>query len=195
MGKEAKTSEELFQIQGKPSASQALPLALQHVVAMIVGCVTPAIIVAGAAGLSPRDSVILIQAALVMSALTTFIQLYPLGKGKIRIGSGLPVIMGISFAYVPTMQAIAGSFDVATILGAQIVGGVIAVLVGIFIKQIRKFFPPLITGTVVFAIGLSLYPTAINYMAGGTSSSSYGSWQNWLVAFITLIIVTALNHY
>ena len=185
MGKEAKTSEELFKIQGKPSASQALPLALQHVVAMIVGCVTPAIIVAGAAGLSPRDSVILIQAALVMSALTTFIQLYPLGKGKIRIGSGLPVIMGISFAYVPTMQAIAGSFDVATILGAQIVGGVIAVLVGIFIKQIRKFFPPLITGTVVFAIGLSLYPTAINYMAGGTSNSSYGSWQNWLVAVIT----------
>lgn len=103
--------------------------------------------------------------------------------------------MGISFAYVPTMQAIAGSFDVATILGAQIVGGIIAIIVGIFIKQIRKFFPPLITGTVVFAIGLSLYPTAINYMAGGVSSPSYGSWQNWTVAFITLIIVTALNHF
>lgn len=190
------TSEELFKIDGKPQIAQALPLALQHVVAMIVGCVTPAIIVAGVAGLSAGDSIILIQAALVMSALTTLVQLYPLiKKGSIRIGSGLPVIMGISFAYVPTMQAIAGDYDVATILGAQIVGGVIAIIVGIFIKQIRKFFPPLITGTVVFAIGLSLYPTAINYMAGGVSSESYGSWQNWLVAFITLAIVTGLNHY
>lgn len=196
MNREAKTSEELFKMNGKPSMTQALPLALQHVVAMIVGCVTPAIIVASVAGLSTKDSIILIQAALVMSAITTLIQLYPFIKtGSFKIGSGLPVIMGISFAYVPTMQAIAGSYDVATILGAQIVGGIVAIIVGVFIKQIRKFFPPLITGTVVFAIGLSLYPTAINYMAGGTSNSSYGSWQNWLVAFITLIIVTALNHY
>ncbi len=197
MGRESMSgaSGELFRIDGKPSASQAIPLALQHVVAMIVGCVTPAIIVAGVAGLSSADSIILIQAALVMSALTTFIQLFPLRRGALAIGSGLPIIMGISFAYVPTMQAISGDYDVATILGAQIVGGIIAIIVGIFIKQIRKFFPPLITGTVVFAIGLSLYPTAINYMAGGAGSENYGSWQNWTVAFITLIIVTALNHY
>lgn len=195
-GKEMKkTSDELFILDGKPSLGQTVPLALQHIVAMIVGCVTPAIIVAGVAGLSEQDSIILIQAALVMSAISTLLQLFPFKFGKFRIGSGLPVIMGISFAYVPMMQAIAGSFDVATILGAQIVGGVIAIIVGIFIKQIRKFFPPLITGTVVFAIGLSLYPTAINYMAGGVSSPSYGSWQNWTVAFITLIIVTALNHF
>lgn len=197
MSAEAKenTSALLFDLNGKPSLGQSFPLALQHVVAMIVGCVTPAIIVAGVGGLSDEDSVILIQAALVLSALTTLVQLYPLKKGKLRIGSGLPVIMGISFAYVPTMQAIAGDFGVGTILGAQIVGGIIAVLVGIFIKQIRKFFPPLITSTVVFAIGLSLYPTAINYMAGGVGSEQYGSWQNWTVAVITLIIVTALNHY
>ena len=195
-GKEMKkTSDELFILDGKPSLGQTVPLALQHIVAMIVGCVTPAIIVAGVAGLSEQDSIILIQAALVMSAISTLLQLFPFKFGKFQIGSGLPVIMGISFAYVPTMQAIAGSFDIATILGAQIVGGVIAIIVGIFIKQIRKFFPPLITGTVVFAIGLSLYPTAINYMAGGVSSPSYGSWQNWTVAFITLIIVTALNHF
>ena len=156
------TSALLFDLYGKPTLGQAFPLALQHVVAMIVGCVTPAIIVAGVGGLSDKDSVILIQAALVLSALTTLVQLYPFQKGKLRIGSGLPVIMGISFAYVPTMQAIAGDFGVGTILGAQMVGGLVAVIVGIFIKEIRKFFPPLITGTVVFAIGLSLYPTAIN---------------------------------
>ena len=189
------TSALLFDLYGKPTLGQAFPLALQHVVAMIVGCVTPAIIVAGVGGLSDKDSVILIQAALVLSALTTLVQLYPFQKGKMRIGSGLPVIMGISFAYVPTMQAIAGDFGVGTILGAQMVGGLVAVIVGIFIKEIRKFFPPLITGTVVFAIGLSLYPTAINYMAGGVGSPQYGSWQNWMVALITLFIVTGLNHY
>ena len=200
MGKNKETgrtiSQELFYVNGKPTVSQAFPLALQHVVAMIVGCVTPAIIVAGVAGLSPADSIILIQAALVMSALTTFLQLFPILKGTpVSIGSGLPVIMGISFAYVPTMQAIAEEYHVAAILGAQIIGGAVAVLVGVFIKQIRRFFPPLIAGTVVFAIGLSLYPTAINYMAGGVGSADYGSWQNWLVSIIVLIIVTALNHY
>ena len=190
------SADDLFNMEGKPSFLQAFPLSLQHVAAMIVGCVTPAIIVANAAGLSDSDSVILIQAALFVSALTTLLQLYPLFHGRAyAIGSGLPMIMGISFAYVPTMQAIATQYDVATILGAQIVGGIVALLVGLFIKQIRKFFPPLITGTVVFAIGLSLYPTAINYMAGGTSNEHYGAWQNWLVAIIVLCIVTYLNHY
>ena len=102
---------------------------------------------------------------------------------------------GYQFCLRAKYAGIAGEYDIATILGAQIVGGIVALLVGLNIKRIRKFFPPLITGTVVFAIGLSLYPTAINYMAGGASSENYGSWQNWLVAVITLIIVTFLNHY
>ena len=70
-----------------------------------------------------------------------------------------------------------------------------AVVVGLLVRKIRVFFPPLITGTVVFTIGLSLYPTAINYMAGGTSSETYGSWENWAVAIFTLVIVTVLNHF
>ena len=187
---------ELFKLDGRPALGKAIPLALQHVVAMIVGCVTPAIIVSGSAGLSDADSVTLLQAALIVAALSTLLQLFPIFKGKaLAIGSGLPVIMGISFAYVPSMQAIAEGFDVATILGAQIFGGVIAALVGLNIKAIRKFFPPLITGTVVFAIGLSLYPTAINYMAGGVGKPNYGSWQNWAISLITLAVVITLNHF
>lgn len=184
----------IFETDGLPRFHEALPLALQHVVAMIVGCVTPAIIVAGAAGISNEDQVILIQAALVVAAVSTLIQLFPIGK-KFPIGSGLPMIMGVSFAYVPSMQAIADGYGIETILGAQIVGGVIAVIMGFLVKRIRVFFPPLITGTVVFTIGLSLYPTAINYMAGGTASENYGSWENWLVAFFTLAVVTVLNHF
>ena len=190
------TRSTIFELSGVPALNQAFPLALQHVVAMIVGCVTPAIIVSGVAGLSEADSVILIQAALVTSALATLLQLFPFIKTRyLTIGSGLPVIMGISFAYVPSMQSIAEEYDVATILGAMIAGGIVAVFVGLFIRKIRKFFPPLITGTVVFTIGLSLYPTAINYMAGGVGSEDYGSWQNWLVAILTLTIVTVLNHF
>ena len=128
--------------------------------------------------------------------MSTLLQLFPIGgKAKFAIGSGLPIIMGVSFAYVPSMQAIAESYGIAAIMGAEIVGGIVAVVMGLLVKKIRVFFPPLITGTVVFTIGLSLYPTAINYMAGGTSSPNYGSWQNWAIAFFTLIVVTALNHF
>ncbi len=119
------------------------------------------------------------------------------------------MILGISFAYLPSMQAIAGEGGgVETIVGAMMVGGIVAVVVGVFVKKIRKFFPPLITGTVVFTIGLSLYPTAINYMAGGVANNAeliakkglpesmiYGSWQNWLVALITLIAVMCFSTF
>ena len=198
--------ELLFQPRGIPPLGTATSLALQHLVAMIVGCVTPPIIIAGAIGLSQEEQVLLIQASLVMSAVSTFLQLFPVGG---RFGSGLPVILGVSFAYVPSMQAIAASGGgVAAIAGAMIVGGIVAVLVGVFVRKIRRLFPPVITGTVVFTIGLSLYPTAINYMAGGTGNTYesvveqqgltealvYGSWQNWLIAALTLAAVLVLNH-
>lgn len=196
----------LFQFYGVPPLGSSVSLALQHLVAMIVGCVTPAIIISEAVGLGQADRVLLIQASLVMSAVSTFLQLFPIGK---RFSSGLPVILGVSFAYVPSMQAIASSGGgISAIAGAMVVGGIVAVIVGVFVKQIRTLFPPVITGTVVFTIGLSLYPTAINYMAGGTGNTAaavaakglpealvYGSWQNWLVAVLTLAVVMLLNNY
>ncbi len=186
----------LFELDGIPSIGSAFPLALQHVVAMIVGCVTPAIIISGAAGLSEADSVILIQASLIISALSTLLQLFPIGsKTGFHLGAGLPVIMGVGFAYLPTMQAIVSEHGLSAIFGGQLVGGIIAIIVGLSIKKIRKFFPPLIAGTVVFTIGLSLYPTAINYMAGGVGSPTYGTWPNWVVSLFTLVVVTLLNHF
>ena len=107
MKQSSKEYASIFQMDGIPKFSQALPLALQHVVAMIVGCVTPAIIVSNVANLSTADRVILIQAALVVSALSTLLQLFPIGKKNgFHLGAALPVIMGISFAYVPSMQSI-----------------------------------------------------------------------------------------
>lgn len=196
----------LFQLNGIPPLGMSISLALQHLVAMIVGCVTPAIIIANALGLPQSERVLLIQVSLVMSAVTTLIELFPIGG---KLGSGLPVIFGISFAYLPSMQAIVGGGgDIATIAGAMVVGGIVAAVVGVFVKKIRRFFPPIITGTVVFTIGLSLYPTAINYMAGGTgntyevvvlrkgltSALVHGSWQNWAVAAFTLIVVMVMSN-
>lgn len=198
--------EALFQLNGVPPLGMSISLALQHLVAMIVGCVTPAIIIANALGLPQSERVLLIQVSLVMSAVTTLIELFPIGG---KLGSGLPVMFGISFAYLPSMQAIVGGGgDIATIAGAMVVGGIVAAVVGVFVKKIRRFFPPIITGTVVFTIGLSLYPTAINYMAGGagntyevvvlrkglTSALVHGSWQNWAVAAFTLIVVMVMSN-
>ena len=198
--------EALFQLNGIPPLGMSISLALQHLVAMIVGCVTPAIIIANALGLPQSERVLLIQVSLVMSAVTTLIELFPIGG---KLGSGLPVMFGISFAYLPSMQAIVGGGgDIATIAGAMVVGGIVAAVVGVFVKKIRRFFPPIITGTVVFTIGLSLYPTALNYMAGGagntyevvvlrkglTSALVHGSWQNWAVAAFTLIVVMVMSN-
>ena len=138
--KNSNTSQELFNLNGKPSFGQALPLAFQHVVAMIIGCVAPAIILAGVSGLLESDTVVLIQASLAMSAISTFIQLFPFIKFKsYQIGAGLPVIMGISFAYVPIMQSIAQDADVGTILGAQIVGGIVAIITLVVVTGLNHF--------------------------------------------------------
>ncbi|MFA5624495.1 MAG: nucleobase:cation symporter-2 family protein [Bradymonadales bacterium] len=190
--KDNEYNEALFKLSGRPPFLTALPLALQHVVAMIVGCITPALILANTANLSVPDQVILVQGALFIAAISTMIQLVHFGG---IVGSGLPVIMGVSFAYLPSMVAIVYGYDIATIFGAQVVGGGIAFVFGFFVRKIRFLFPPLITGTVVFTIGLSLYPTAIHYMAGGQNTPDYGSWQNWLVAIFTLLVVTILNHF
>lgn len=197
MGSRKEKYASVFELNGIPKLSQALPMALQHVVAMIVGCVTPAIIIAGVAAgkgeITTSDTIYLVQAALLVAAVSTLIQIFPIAKKT--IGSGLPMVMGVSFAYLATMQSIAAEFNLATIFGAQIVGGIVAIFAGIFVKWIRPLFPPLVTGTVVFTIGLSLYPVAINYMAGGKGSADYGSIKNWLVALITLVVVTVLNYF
>ena len=183
----------LFDMDGRlPPLACSLPLAMQHLVAMIVGCVTPAIIISSVAGLDNAQRILLIQSSLVCAALSTLLQLFGITR---MCGARLPVIMGVSFAYLATMQSIATTFSIAEIFGAQLVGSLVAIVIGVFAKRIQHLFPPLITGTVVFTIGLSLYPTAITYMAGGSGNPDFGSWQNWLVAIFTLVCVTSLNHF
>lgn len=189
---ESNEKSQLFNFVGKLTLKEIIPLGLQHVIAMIVGCVTPAIIVASAAGLDAKDKILLVQSALIFSGIATLIQLFPIAN---KIGARLPIIMGVSFAYVPTLTAIAGEFNMATIFGAQICGGIVAFIFGIFSRKLTKFFPPIVTGTVILAIGLSLYSIAIKYIAGGIGNPGFGSPLNWLVAIVTLSVVIFLNFF
>lgn len=198
---EVTKKDPLFTYAEKVRLKRVVPLGIQHLAAAVAGIVTPALMIAEQCQLDTGSKTMLIQISLIVSGLATLLQLFPI----FRIGSGLPLIVGVSYAYLPAMQAIAGDYistnpsdpqgAVAVILGAVMAGGVVAFLVGFFIKWIRRLFPPLVTGTVVFTIGLSLYPTAVRYMAGGSSSPYFGSWPAWTVALFTLMIVIYFNYF
>ena len=190
---EAQGSSALFSQDGKLSAQELIPMALQHVVAAVVGIITPAIIVANLCHLPADQKTLLIQVSLVMSGLVTLVQAHPLFGG--RFGSGLPVIMGTSFAYVPTLSAVGVQFGIGAILGAEIIGGAVAVMFAMFFRKIKSLFPSVVTGTVVLCIGISLYTVAVGYMAGGSGSSTFGSAQNWLVALVTLVACVYFSNF
>ncbi|MDO5716187.1 MAG: nucleobase:cation symporter-2 family protein [Tissierellia bacterium] len=189
-------STSLFDLDGRPPFKKSFPIALQHFLAMLVGNALPSLVLTsalkGTEFAVPSDqAVYIIQAGMFIAALATFLQLYPV----LKVGAKLPVIMGVSFAYIPILLEIGKNYGYGAVFGAQIVGGLVAFAVGMGIGKIRKFFPPIVSGTVVLTIGLSLYPVAIKYMAGGVGSPFFGSHWSWIVAFFTLVVVLACNMY
>lgn len=181
---------DLFRLHGNPTFGEAFPQALQHVLAMLIGNITPPIIIANAIGLPEADKILLTQAAMIIGGLTTLLQLYPV----LGFGMGLPNVMGVAFAYVPVLLTIGKTWGIEAIFGAQIFGGLASIFIGLIIGKIRKFFPPIVSGTVVLAIGLSLYGTAINYIAGGSNQAEdFGMPKYWIVAIITLIFTLTAN--
>ncbi len=191
MDKTKSINTSVFDLDGKPPLIKSIPLALQHVLAMLVGNIVPSIIIAGTTNLTPEEKVMMIQVGMIVAAFSTLLQLIPI----FGFGARLPVIMGISFSYIPVLTAIGSEYGIKAVFGAQLIGALVSIVVGIFIKQIRGFFPPLVAGTVVFTIGLSLYPVAINYMAGGVGAATYGDLKNWGVAMVTLVIVLICNMF
>lgn len=187
------SSNSLFSLEGNPGIGTVMPMSLQHLLAMIVGNILPALVLSGAIGFNSEQQIQLVQASMFIAAIGTFLQASPI----FGIGSKLPVIIGVSFAYIPTILAIGGEYGIGAILGAQLIGGITAFIVGIFIKKIRKFFPPMVAGTVVFTIGLSLYRVAVNYMAGGFQSTDprYGGLIYWGIAILTLAVVLLCNMF
>ncbi|MDN6297548.1 MAG: purine permease [Halomonas sp.] len=194
LGKRAGTnSTSLFDFHGKPKFYKALPISLQHLLAMIAGVITPPIIVAGVVGATPEEKLLLIQVAVLASGIATIFHLY----GVWKFGARLPAIFGVGFAYVPTLIAVGGQFGIEGILGAQLIGGITMMVVGYFIQYIRHLFPPVVAGTVVLVIGLSLYDIAVKYMAGSgnPNAEGFGDLMNWAVGGITLLTVLIASQF
>ncbi len=173
----------LYSLDGRVSLGQAVPFGLQHVLAMFVSNVTPIIILANVVGLEPEMSAALVQNCMVIAGIGTLVQLYPLW----RVGSRLPVVMGISFTFLSLAIAIATTQGMGSLMGAVIVGGLVEGLLGLFAKYWVKLISPVVAATVVTAIGVSLLPIGANSFAGGQGAADFGSAENWIVGSVTLI--------
>ncbi len=188
------SSSELFTLNGKPGWGQSFPMAMQHVLAMLVGNITPPMLIATTLGLSAEEKILLMQAAMTIGGLTTLLQLYPL----FGFGMGLPNVMGVAFAYMPILTMIGTQYGIAAIFGSQLVAGFASILIGMSIGKLRRYFPPIVSGTVVLSIGLSLYKTAITYMGGGSATQStgtFGSPEFVFLALLTLGVTLACNMF
>ena len=192
------TPEQLADPDYMPALGKAVPLGIQHVLAMFASNVTPSIIVAGAAGLAfgGSEQVYLIQMAMLFAGVATLFQTVGLGP----IGARLPIMQGTSFAFVGVLAGVAATQGLSVALTACIIGGVLHFILGSFIKHLRWLFPPLVTGLVILAIGLYLIPVAIKYAAGGAApfqmeAESFGSLKHWSVALSVVIVALILKFF
>ena len=186
----------IYQLDGRPRLRTALPLGMQHVLAMFTSNLAPILIIAGACNLSAAQTVIMVQCAMFVSGLTTFIQLYPikLGKNK-QIGANLPIVMGTSFAFVPTASTIAATGGIGAVLGGSLLGSLTEVIMGFLYKYIRRFFPPLVVGSTLVTIGVNLLGVGVDYFAGGAGAADYGSIRNLAIGFMVLAIIVLLQRF
>lgn len=194
--KRRRDRELVYELEGRPGMAVAVPLGLQHVMAMFTSNLAPILIIASVCGLSGADTVTMVQCAMFVSGITTFIQLYPLKLGKkYQVGANLPIVMGTSFTFVPTASAIGAASGIGAVLGGCLAGSLVEVFMGFFYKYIRRFFPPLVVGCTLVTIGINLLSVGVDYFAGGTGAADYGSVQNISVAFFVLVIVVVLQRF
>lgn len=184
--------DNIYKLDGRVPVGKAIPFGLQHVLAMFVANVTPVMLIASVAvyngqAFTAIDTALLIQAAMLVAGIGTLVQLFPVW----RIGSRLPVVMGLSFTFLSAMMTLAAK-DYGYMIGAVIVGICIEGLLGLTAKYWRRFVSPIVSACVVTTIGFSLLSTGISSFA---SSSVYptGAWQNLLVAVITLAACLVYN--
>ena len=214
MGKQMKAYSSPYSLDGRIPLRQAIPLGLQHVLAMFVGNLSPLLIILATCGLTDGNGfgdlrVSLLQNAMLIAGLVTFLQLYPIGP----LGGRLPIVMGTSSGFIGVNNAIAGSmmagiaagtittdanagiFAYGAIMGACIIGGAFEMGLGFVIRPLRRFFPAVVTGTVVIAIGLSLIPVGINFFGGGgTNVPDFGSLWNLFLGLVTMAAILIFKH-
>lgn len=178
-----KSMENIYKLDGKVPVGKAIPFGLQHILAMFVANIAPILIVAGACGLSAAQTTNLVQCAMMIAGIGSLIQLFPLWK----IGSGLPIVMGISFTFVSIFCVIGPEYGYGSVVGAVLVGGLVEGTLGLFAKYWRKIVSPIVAASVVTAIGFSLLSVGAASFGGGSGSPDFGSWKNLLLGFITLL--------
>lgn len=198
--KDSKTYVTPYSFEGRIPLRQAIPLGLQHVLAMFVGNLTPLLIITGACGITAGNDlaelqVSLLQNAMLIAGVVTLLQLYAVGP----VGGKVPIIMGTSSGFIGVFSSVAnvmggGIAAYGAMMGASILGGIFEGILGAFLKPLRKFFPAVVTGTVVLSIGLSLIGVGINSFGGGSSARDFGSVENLLLGSVVLIVIVAFKH-
>ncbi len=199
--KKNRTNPAAYDFYGKLPLSQAIPLGLQHVLAMFVGNLTPLLIITGACGMGAGTEyadlqVMLLQNAMLIAGVVTLIQLFAIGP----VGGKVPIIMGTSSGFIGVCNSITavmggGVIAYGAIMGASLIGGIFEGILGFCLKPLRKFFPAVVTGTVVLSIGLSLISVGVASFGGGSSAADYGSVENLVLGGIVLIVIIAVKHW
>lgn len=200
MSKFTNLSKEAYSFEGDMPLGQAIPLGLQHVLAMFVGNLTPLLIIGGACGIMGGTEFVnlqisLLQNAMIIAGIVTLVQLYGIGP----CGGKVPIIMGTSSGFIGVFSSVVatmGSGVVAygAIMGASIIGGFFEGILGFFLKPLRRFFPSVVTGTVVLSIGLSLIAVGINSFGGGFKTKDFGSMENLGLGLFVLIVILFFKH-
>lgn len=195
----SKLAEGAYTFDGKMPLRQAIPLGLQHVLAMFVGNLTPILIITGACGIAGGEfadlQVSLLQNAMLVAGLVTLIQLFSIGP----VGGKVPIIMGTSSGFIGVFNSVVatmggGVLAYGAIMGASIIGGLFEGVLGFFLKPLRKFFPSVVTGTVVLSIGLSLISVGVNSFGGGNNAKDFGSVENLLLAVFVMAVILIVKH-
>lgn len=178
----------IYKLNGRVPLLKAIPFGIQHILAMFVANLTPITIIAAAGGLSQDEIAVLLQNVMFVAGIATLIQLYPVWK----IGSKLPIVMGVSFTFVTVLSTIAVNYGYPTVIGAVLAGGIFEGTLGLFAKYWRKIISPIVAASVVIAIGFSLFAVGARSFGGGYTED-FGSLKNLLLGTITLIVCLLWN--
>lgn len=190
--KNNESSEKLnYGIDDKPKILIQILLGLQHIFAAFGGIIVVPIVISAALKFDAKTSTAFISSAILMAGIATFIQSKKIGP----VGAKVACVMGTDFTFVAPAIAVGSKYGLPGILGATILGGVFVIILSFFIKPLMKLFPPIVTGTVVTLIGLTLIPVAMDWAAGGVGSKDYGSLKNIGISLVIMMITLLINHY
>ena len=179
----------IYELNGKISVKKAIPFGLQHVLAMFVANIAPILIVTGVVKMPTEQVGALVQVAMIMAGVGSLVQMFPIK----RFGSGLPIIMGISFTFVSIFCMIGAKYGYGAILGAALIGGILEGFIGLGAGSWRKIVPPIVSATVVTAIGFSLLSIGANSFGGGFGNPNFGDAKYLIVGTITLVSSLLFN--